>query len=78
MGEAGHGGLGGYGSSPSLLSNQTKVKKTTKLKTLEPKSGVYTKYKSYLKKDSRFLKAFTKVYVFVDVKKCESTCELMK
>ncbi|XP_078485837.1 protein DENND6A [Ciona intestinalis] len=57
-------GLGNYGSSkPTLTSSDSKLKKSSAIKTLDPKSGIYTKYKQFLKKDKNFIKAFTKSLV---------------
>ncbi|XP_076825923.1 protein DENND6A-like [Clavelina lepadiformis] len=54
-------GLPNYGgSNPSLLNSDVKLKKVTKLKALDQKAGVFTKYKPFLKKDKMFLKNFTK------------------
>lgn len=58
--------VGDMGSKPSipnssLLSvDSTRFRKTTKLKTLDPKLGVYTKYKPLLKKDKNFFRTLAK------------------
>lgn len=48
-------------SNASLFKTESKLKNTSKLSTLDPKNGLYTKYKPHLKKDKHFLKGFTKV-----------------
>jgi len=49
-------------SSPSLLSSDySTLKKSSKLNAFDPKTGVYTKYKPFLKKDKMFMKALAKV-----------------
>lgn len=58
--------VGDLGSKPSIPQNSllsvdsTRFRKTSKLKVLDPKPGVYTKYKPLLKKDKAFFKALTK------------------
>ena len=52
---------GGNTHRTQMSASDTKFKNTVKLKTLEPKTGIYTKYKPFLKKDKVFLKLLMKV-----------------
>ena len=48
-----------------LAVDAGRYKKTSKLSAIDPKPGVYSKYKPFLKRDRSFLKALAKVGLFV-------------
>uniref|UniRef100_H2YY44 UDENN domain-containing protein n=1 Tax=Ciona savignyi TaxID=51511 RepID=H2YY44_CIOSA len=44
----------------NIAPPSTKLKMASKIKTFDPKSGIYSKYKQFLKKDKNFIKGLTK------------------